>query len=115
MAKSRLLWSLAVVLGLCALGYGRANAQTTNAGYDVECAVEGFSQTGTLLGPNSNLPGKCNLKGDYSFFFWDPDQDVDMTGVGYVTTDCKGDVVPGGIINCNLGGGVEYESFIEGG
>lgn len=62
---------------------------------------------------------KCGFNGDYSFFFWDPDENV--AGVGFVTvalnsgTNCRsGVVVPGGIINCNVDG-TEFEDFIEDG
>jgi hypothetical protein len=62
---------------------------------------------------------KCDFKGDYSFYFWDPGAYID--GVGYFSVDCSGQVLPGGIINCNgfftspylIDAG--YESFIEGG
>jgi len=62
---------------------------------------------------------KCGFNGDYSFFFWDPDEDV--AGVGFVGvalnsgTQCRsGIVLPGGIINCNVDG-TEFEDFVEDG
>ncbi len=65
-------------------------------------------------------PAPCPFKGDYSFFFWDPD--TDLSGVGYFSvslkpaTKCRsGVVLPGGIINCNFEAGEIYEDFIEDG
>jgi len=62
---------------------------------------------------------KCGVNGNYSFFFWDPDEPI--AGVGYIGismatgTDCRsGIVLPGGIINCNFDG-TEFEDFIESG
>ena len=62
---------------------------------------------------------KCAFNGDYSFFFWSPNEEV--AGVGYVSvivnpaTKCRsGIVLPGGIINCNVDD-TEYEDFIEDG
>ncbi|HTY56296.1 MAG TPA: hypothetical protein VMB26_13895 [Candidatus Binataceae bacterium] len=68
-------------------------------------------------------PKKCDFNGNYSFFFWDP-LFATVSGVGYFTvqldpaTQCRsGVVLPGGILNCNIGGidsGI-FEDFIEGG
>ena len=65
-------------------------------------------------------PKRCGFNGDYSFFFWDPSYPA--SGVGYMTvqlnpaTKCRsGVVLPGGIINCNLGRGQIFEDFIEDG
>ncbi|MGD0076447.1 MAG: hypothetical protein ABSD31_19255 [Candidatus Binataceae bacterium] len=62
----------------------------------------------------------CPFRGDYSFYFWDPSED--LSGVGYFTvllnpaTKCRaGTVLPGGIINCNFEGGDIYEDYIEDG
>ena len=62
---------------------------------------------------------KCGFNGDYSFFFWSPDEEI--AGVGYFTvqlstsTNCRsGVIIPGGIINCNVDEHV-YEDFIEDG
>ncbi len=89
MARSKLLVSLLVVVGVCML------------------AATSFAKT------------KCGFNGDYSFFFWNPDDEV--TGTGYFTvavtsaSKCRsGVVVAGGIIDCTVSG-TEYESFIEDG
>jgi hypothetical protein len=62
---------------------------------------------------------KCGFNGDYSFFFFSPNDEV--AGVGFVTvslseaTKCRsGVVIPGGIINCNVDETV-FEDFIEDG
>jgi hypothetical protein len=62
---------------------------------------------------------KCQFSGDYSFFFWSPDEQV--AGVGFFSvqptpgTNCRaGVVLPGGIINCNVDE-VVSEDFIENG
>ena len=120
MPNRKLFWSLLTIIAFSAMAYGRANA-LVNMGYDIECAFEGWSQIATPLGvgaqatPKVKGAGSCAFKGDYSFFFWDPDQGVNLTGVGYVSAACNGKVLPGGIIDCNFGGGVGFESFIEGG
>src|SRR5580704_9418453 len=120
MPTSKLFWSGVVVFVFGAVAIGRANA-LVNAGFDIECAFEGWSQkagpmaTAAVTTPNAKAKGNCKFKGDYSFFFWDPDQEVNVTGVGYVSASCNGQVLPGGIIDCNFGGGVGFESFIEGG
>jgi len=61
----------------------------------------------------------CPFNGDYSLFFWSPDEPT--AGVGFVSvrlnsgTKCRsGVVLPGGIINCNVDGD-EFEDFIEDG
>ncbi|HTY54287.1 MAG TPA: hypothetical protein VMB26_03750 [Candidatus Binataceae bacterium] len=71
-------------------------------------------------------PKKCDFNGNYSFFFWDPAVSYGA-GVGYFTvqldpaTQCRsGVVLPGGILNCNIGVGFPeatgvFEDFIEGG
>ncbi|HTY54286.1 MAG TPA: hypothetical protein VMB26_03745 [Candidatus Binataceae bacterium] len=67
---------------------------------------------------------KCDFNGNYSFFFWDPAFSF-VGGVGYFSvqldpaTKCRsGMVLPGGILNCNIGfegqTGI-FEDFIEGG
>jgi len=86
MAKSRLLWSLIVVIGFWATA-GTSFATTAKP--------------------------KCAFTGPYSFFFWEPGTFID--GVGYFSVNCAGAVLPGGIINCNGLAGFESESFIEGG
>ena len=65
-------------------------------------------------------PKRCDLNGDYSFFFWAPASPT--AGVGYFTvqldpaTKCRsGVVLPGGILNCNDPFGNIFEDFIEGG
>ena len=67
-----------------------------------------------------SFAAKCSFNGDYSFFFWDPGENV--SGVGYVSvslnakTKCRsGVVLPGGIINCNFSDGTLYEDYIEDG
>jgi len=94
MARSKLLASLLVILGACAL------------------AATSFAKPAPAP--------KCQFNGNYSFYFWDPDTDI--AGVGYFTvavttgTSCRsGVVIPGGIINCNRSGGVIYEDFVEDG
>ena len=57
-------------------------------------------------------PKTCPFSGSYSFFFWDPANDVD--GVGYLSVNCAGKVLPGGIIDC-FAPHAESESFIESG
>ncbi|HTY56016.1 MAG TPA: hypothetical protein VMB26_12485 [Candidatus Binataceae bacterium] len=66
---------------------------------------------------------KCDFNGNYSFFFSDNGFGK-AAGVGYFTaqldpgTNCRsGAILPGGIINCDVGGAVAeiFESFIEGG
>ena len=69
-------------------------------------------------------PKKCDFNGNYSFFFWDPEFSF-VAGVGYLTvqldpaTQCRsGVVLPGGILNCNIGTELfngTFEDFIEGG
>jgi hypothetical protein len=61
----------------------------------------------------------CPFNGNYSFFFWDPVEN--LSGVGYVSvlptagTSCRaGVVLPGGILNCN-NDGTAYEDYIEDG
>ena len=73
MARSRLLMGLFVAVAFCAMA-GTSFAATT---------------------PKA----KCAFNGAYSFFFWD--QDDSLSGVGYLSVNCKGQVLPGGIINCN--------------
>jgi hypothetical protein len=70
----------------------------------------------TFAKPTAKL---CGVRGDYSFFFWDPAEAVD--GAGYVSinlnsaTKCRsGVVLPGGIIDCYVDGEV-FENFVEGG
>ena len=84
MARSRLLWSLIVVVAFCAMA-GTSFAKAKD----------------------------CAFNGNYSFFFWEPAEF--LAGVGYVSVNCAGAVLPGGIINCNSEFGDESESFIEGG
>ena len=92
MARSKLFMSLLAVIGVCMLA-------------------------GTSFAKKAANP--CPFTGNYSFSFWDPDEDI--SGVGYVSvlptagTSCRaGVVLPGGIINCNDDGDT-YESYIEGG
>ncbi len=92
MARSKLFMSLLAVIGVCMLA-------------------------GTSFAKKAASP--CPFSGNYSFFFWDPVEN--LSGVGYVSvlptagTSCRaGVVLPGGIINCNYDGGV-YENYIEGG
>jgi len=94
MARSKLLMSLLVLVGVCTL------------------AATSFAKPAPLP--------KCGFNGNYSFFFWDPD--TDMSGVGYFSVKvnnklgCRsGIVLPGGIINCNFEAGTIYEDFIESG
>jgi hypothetical protein len=61
----------------------------------------------------------CPFTGNYSFFFWDPGENI--SGVGYVSvlptagTSCRaGVVLPGGILNCNNDDSA-YEDYIESG
>ena len=91
MAKSKLLWSVTLVVILCAM-------------------------TGTSFAK----PKKCGFSGDYSFYFWTPEFQVAGVGYFSVAVDpatsCRsGVVLPGGIINCYDTDGFEFESFIEGG
>src|SRR5271155_5799970 len=94
MARSKLLVSLLVLVGVCTL------------------AATSFAKPAAQP--------KCGLNGDYSFFFWDPDEPI--AGVGFFTvqldpsTKCRsGVVLPGGIINCNAPKGGIFEDFIEDG
>jgi len=94
MARSKLLMSLLVLVGVCTL------------------AATSFAKPAPLP--------KCGFNGNYSFFFWDPD--TDMSGVGYFSvavnnkTGCRsGVVLPGGILNCNFESGTIYEDYIESG
>jgi len=91
-AKTKLFLSLLVVVGVCMLA-------------------------GTSFAKKAANP--CPFNGNYSFFFWDPVDD--LAGVGYVSvmptagTSCRaGVVLPGGIINCNIGADT-YEDYIESG
>src|SRR5271169_5628952 len=93
MARSKLLVSLLVLVGVCTL------------------AATSFAKPAAQP--------KCGLNGDYSFFFWDPDEPI--AGVGFFSVQlnpsakCRsGVVLPGGIINCNELGD-EFEDFIESG
>ncbi len=85
MAKSRLLGALLVVGVICAI-------------------------TGTSFAKTAK---SCAFNGNYSFYFWNPASNA--AGVGFLSVNCAGQVLPGGIINCNFEGGDESESFIEGG
>lgn len=93
MVRSKLFVALLILIGVCTL------------------AATSFAKT-----PKP----KCEVGGNYSFFFWDT-YDETIAGVGYVSvtvdpaTGCRsGVVLPGGIIDCNVDGD-EYEDFIEGG
>jgi len=86
MVRARLVASLLVIAMLCAM------------------AATSFAVT--------KPKPACGFTGFYSFFFWDPDEE--LSGVGYFEVNCAGAVLPGGIINCNEDD-TEYESFIEGG
>jgi len=91
MARSRLLWSLIVVVALCAM------------------ASTSFAKA-----------KKCNFNGDYSFYFYAPEFFLAGVGYFSVALDpatkCRsGVVLPGGIINCNDTDGVYSESYIEDG
>jgi len=97
MAKFKLLTSMLVIVGICALGTTSFAKATPKA--------------------------KCDFNGNYSFLFWDPAFSY-VAGVGFFSvqldpaTDCRsGVVLPGGILNCNIGNFSEdtYEDFIEGG
>jgi hypothetical protein len=97
MARSKLFLSLLVLVGVCTLA-------------------------GTSLA-KAAPKAKCDFNGNYSFFFWDPAFSF-VAGVGYFTvqldpaTDCRsGVVLPGGILNCNIGDDtpIDFEDFIEGG
>jgi hypothetical protein len=92
MARSKLFVSLLAVIGVCTLA-------------------------GTSFAKKAADP--CAFTGNYSFFFWDPVEN--LSGVGYVSvmptagTSCRaGVVLPGGILNCNLDS-VAYEDYIESG
>src|SRR5208282_4525853 len=92
MARFKLLVSFLVLIGVCTL------------------AATSFAKPAPKP--------KCGFNGDYSFFFFSPHDEV--TGVGYFSvavsnaTACRsGVVLPGGIINCNVNDGDEYEDFIE--
>jgi hypothetical protein len=89
MARSKLLLSLFVLVGICTL------------------AVTSFA-----------APKKCAFNGDYSFYFWVPNEGI--SGVGYFGVKlnpklkCRsGVVLPGGIIECNFSEGELYQDFIE--
>jgi len=91
MARSKLLMTLLVLVGVC-----------------------------TLAGTSFAKPAPCGFKGNYSFFFWDPDANI--SGVGFfavslnAATGCRsGVVLPGGIIDCNFGDGTIFEDYIEDG
>ena len=80
-------------------------------------AVCSFAATSFAAKPKAQP--KCGFNGDYSFYFFSPDEEI--AGVGFVTvslsnaTKCRsGVVIPGGIINCNIDETV-YEDFIEDG
>jgi len=94
MARSKLLVSLLVLIGVCTL------------------AATSFAKPAAQP--------KCGLNGDYSFFFWDPAFPV--AGVGFFSvqldpnTKCRsGIVLPGGILNCNIIGieGGEFVSLLD--
>jgi len=94
MARSKVCVSLLVFVGVCAI------------------AATSFAKPAAQP--------KCGLNGDYSFFFWDPEEP--LAGVGFFSvtlnpsTSCRsGVVLPGGIINCNFPGGRIFEDFIEDG
>jgi hypothetical protein len=82
--------------------------------------VMGITAIGATSFAKPGAQPRCGLNGDYSFFFWDPDEP--LAGVGFFTvqlnanTKCRsGIVLPGGIINCNFPGGGIFEDFIEDG
>jgi len=73
-----------------------------------------------MTAPSFAAKAKCGFNGDYSFFFWNPDENI--SGVGFFSvqlnanTKCRaGIVLPGGILNCNFSDGEEFEDFIEDG
>jgi len=90
MARSKLLVSALVIVGVCTL------------------AATSFAK-----------PAPCPFKGNYSFFFWDPD--LDLAGVGFFTVSMKspacrsGSIAPGGILDCNIDEPFEFEEFIDSG
>jgi len=86
MARSKFIMSLLVAVAFCAMA-------------------------GTSFALTKPKP-KCAFTGAYSFNLWAPDDD--LYGVGYVSVNCAGKVLPGGIINCNYDGTM-YEDFIENG
>lgn len=95
MIRFKLLISLVTILCVCAL------------------SVTSFAK--------AKPKSKCAVNGDYSFFFWDPDHDG-LAGLGFFTiemqagTHCRsGAVLAGGVINCNVPGGGEFEDFIKDG
>jgi hypothetical protein len=93
MAKLKLLASLLIIVGVCAVSRTCLAKATPKA--------------------------KCDFNGNYSFFFWIPTYSAGA-GVGFFTvqldpaTDCRsGVVLPGGILNCNIGDLEEtFEDFI---
>jgi hypothetical protein len=96
MPRLRMLASLIVVIGVCAVG------------------------TASFAKPAARP--KCGFNGDYSFFFWAPGFSIDLAGVGFFTvqldpaTKCRsGVVLPGGIVNCNFTNEGSFEDFIESG
>src|SRR5580704_16550378 len=56
-------------------------------------------------------PPKCKFKGSYAFMAWEPSAELAASGVFAVNS---GKVLPGGIIECNVGG-TAFQSFIESG
>src|SRR5271170_1448303 len=56
-------------------------------------------------------PPMCKFKGSYSFMSWDPSTDLAASGVFAIN---NGQVLPGGIIECNVDG-TTFQSFIESG
>ena len=84
--------------------------------------IAGVCAVGTASFAKATPKAKCDFNGNYSFYFWDPDRSF-VTGVGYFSvqldpaTDCRaGVVLPGGILNCNIGDFEEtFEDFIESG
>jgi len=100
MARSRLLPSLLVIIVVSVLG-------TTSFAKPAPKAA-------------------CGFNGNYSFFFWDPSYELNLSGLGFFTvqldpaTSCRsGVVLPGGIINCNFANFEPappiFEDFIESG
>jgi hypothetical protein len=72
-----------------------------------------FAASCVFAGNSFAAKQKCEFNGDYTFFFWDPE--FNLNGVGFFGVNCAGKVLPGGIIDCNFGFGDEFEDFIEGG
>src|SRR5579862_4158277 len=74
-------------------------------------AIIGGVFAAMMPSPAVAKPAPCTFNGSYSFVAWDPSTNIAASGIFAVS---GGNVLPGGIIECNVDG-KEQQSFIESG